>query len=55
MSERAAVVELHSDGWTLFVGSRTYSWDHNDPSLGTAPIVRLLEDLGFSVTFSEVC
>lgn len=47
-------IEQMSDGWTVIVDDKRFSWDHNDEDMGTEGIKALLEYLGHSVTVEEV-
>lgn len=46
-------IEWMSDGWTVIVDGKRFSWNHNDEGMGTEPIKKLLEYLGHTVTIEE--
>ena len=48
-----ATVLVGYDGWSVSLGDKYYSWDHNDEMMGTHQIARILEDLGYNVTLGE--
>jgi hypothetical protein len=46
-------IEWMSDGWSVEVDGKRFSWDHNDEDMGTVGIKALLEHLGHQVTIEE--
>lgn len=40
-------------GWTICVGNRRYSWDHNDDDMGVEAISTMLRDFGYEVHIKE--
>jgi len=50
---KSATILFMCDGWEVRVGDKKYSWDHNDPDLGTKGLSEMLKDLGFSVEVEE--
>jgi hypothetical protein len=47
------IIEWMSDGWTVEVDGKRFSWDHNDEDMGTESIKELLTYLGHNVTIEE--
>lgn len=46
-------INQYCDGWDITVDNERFTWDHNDPDMGTESIKKLLEHLGYKVTLEE--
>ena len=42
-------IESYYGGWSIWIDGKQYSYDHNDPDMGTQVIKEILEDLGKTV------
>jgi len=47
-------IELMYDGWRIYIHNRVYTWDHDDPDMGTEAIATLLSDIGYDVSLEEI-
>lgn len=53
MKNKAAKIELESDGWTIICDGKTYRYNHNTPDHGVSALEVLLTDLGLKVEIEE--
>jgi hypothetical protein len=52
VNEKAEVTAM-SDGWRVEVNNKFYSWNHNEPDLGTFALKDMLNELGFETNIIE--
>lgn len=46
-------IEQYSDGWSIELDGKSFSWNHNDEDMGVSAIKNLLEHLGHDVEIRE--
>lgn len=55
LQKKLVVIGVEASGWTIIINDKKFSWDHNDPDMGSLGILKLLEYLGFEVSIEEWC
>ena len=51
--DKSIKIDLYADGWRVYLGGKSFSWDHNDEDLGTEALKAFLSHLGYEVTIEE--